>query len=246
MNDDKKATDFLTESIRHSIAIIEGGIKAYVFQGDESAYRSVATELRKILVDKNAVASFRKSIARAKRAKCLLELHYGNGRHIFLHSFRRLGKAERDDYVDITPDIYPVREHILYAATHDGKLVSLHEWLEEDLAYTENGEVLKVGTAIKHIAGQEGSHIINPVGDKRVDVGIAFLSEEPKPDVIENIDFNHSNPWRQFVIDAGMRLLGATSSMGDGLIPHTIDVPQVPSTDGTFRMQRTGQKSSIR
>ena len=245
MNDDKRATDFLAESVRHSIGIIEGGIKAYVFQGDESAYRSVSTELRKLLVDKNAVASFRKSIARAKRAKCLLELHYGNGRHIFLKSFRPLRKPERDDYVDITPDVYPVREHILYAATHEGKLVSLHEWLE-DIAYTGNGEVLKVGTAIKHIAGHEGSHIINPVGDKRVDVGIAFLSEEPKPDVIENIDFNHSNPWRQVVIDAGMRLLAATSSTGDGLILHTIDVPQIPSTDRTVRIQRTRQKSSIR
>ena len=242
MHDDKKAPDFLAESVGHSISEIERGIKAYVFQEEDSAYRDVATELRKLLVDRRATASFQKSILRAKNIECLLELHYGNGKKIFLQSFCPPGKTAADNYVDITPNIYRAREDILYAATHGGPQVSLREWLDEHLAYTRKGHILKVGTAIKHIAGREGSHIINPVGDKREDIGIAFVSEEPQPEDIRNIDFNQTNPWRQFVIDTGMRLLEATFASGDRLLEHTIDVPKTSLTDQRIRMQRKRRK----
>ena len=87
MNDDKRAVDSLAESIQHSIAAIEKGIEAYVFHGDDFAYRHVVMELRKLLLDRNAVSSFRKSIRRAKNSKNLLELHFGKGKNILLKSF---------------------------------------------------------------------------------------------------------------------------------------------------------------
>ena len=209
-----------------------------LFQQEDFAYRSVITELRKLLVDKEAVASFRRSIRRAKSAKSLLELNYGSGKNIFLKSFRRAGTPATDSYVDVTPDVYPVREDILYAATHGGTLVAIHEWLEEYLAYGSNGQILKVGTAIRYIAGKEGSHIINPVGDEREDIGIAFFSQEPTLEEIQNTDFNRTNPWRHFVIDAGMRLLAATYASGERVIEHTINVPETSNTYRPIRMQK--------
>lgn len=238
MDDDKRAVDSLAESVRHSISNIERGIRTYVFQDDDSAYRSVATELRKILVDKDGVASFRKSIKRAKSANSLFELHYGNGRKILLRSFVPDRTGETSDYMDVTPDIYRAREDILYCATHGGKLVSLHEWLKEHLACTRDGAMLKVGTAIMYIAGKEGSHIINPVGDKREDIGIAFTSRELTPKEVVDLDFNYANPWRQFVIDAGMRLLAATDASGRRLVEHAINIPEMPSPPQTMRMQK--------
>ena len=238
MGDDKRALDYLAESVRHSVAAIESGISAYVFQQEDFAYRNVVTELRKLLVDKDAVASFQRSIRRAKSARNLLELNYGSGKRIFLKSFCRTEKFATDDYVDVTPDVYAVRMDILYAATHGGTLVDLHEWLGEYLAYGSKGQVLKVSTAIRYIAGKEGSHIINPVRDEREEIGIAFFSQEPTPDELENTDFNRTNPWRQFVIDAGMRLLASTYASGERFIEHAIAVPETSNTYQPIRMQK--------
>ena len=238
MEDDKRATDSLSESVAHSIGTIERGVKEYVFEGDDSAYRRVATELRKLLADQSAVNSFRKSMQRAKTARSIFELHYGNGKNIFLRSFGTVRKTDTDDFVNITPDTYHVRQDILFAATQGGELVSLRDWLEEDLAHTSKGEVLKVGTAIKRIVGREGSHIINPIGDDREDIAVAFFPSKPTLEELSNTDFNRTNPWRQFVIDAGMRLLSATFPSGKSLIEHSIDIPNSQSSHGTIRMQK--------
>ena len=237
MPDDQRAVEFLAESVARSISNIERGVKAYVFQSDDSAYGPVSTELRKLLLDRNAVASFRRSIGRAHWAACLLELHFGSGEKIFLKSFRQTPTTP-DEYMDITPDVYAIRADILHSATKGGRLVTINKWLEEDLAHDKNGNVLKVGKTIDYIAGREGSHIIDPSGDIREDVAIAFVSREPSPENIPNIDFNHFNSWRQFVIDAGMRLLSAQTKSGERLINHTIAVPTADDHRQTLRVQK--------
>ena len=242
MQDDQRAIAALTEAVGHSISEIQSGIEAYVYQSDDSAYRRVVTELRKLLVDVDAVQSFRKSTSRAKGARNLIELHYGNGRNIRLKSFRPSKVGVASDFVDVTPDTYAFREDILHAATHDATLVSLRTWLDEDLAYDRNGRILKVGTTIKYIAGREGAHIINPVGDARDDASIAFFDKQPSPHELENTDFNQSNPWRQFVIDAGMRLLEAKFTSGERLVEHTIDMPTVRREESTIRLQKRLRK----
>ena len=238
MTDDKRALDALAESVRDSVAAIESGISAYVIRQEDFAYRSVATELRKLLVDRNAVSSFQKSLEGARSARNLFELNYGSGKSIFLKSFRRSGTSSADGYVDVTPDVYAVREDILYAATRGGTLVTLHQWLGEYLAHDGKGQILKVGTAIRYIAGKEGSHIINPVEDIRENVGIAFYPHEPTPEELESTDFNRTNPWRQFAIDAGMRLLASTYESGERVIEHAIDVPETSTTYRPMRMQK--------
>jgi len=97
---------------------------------------------------------------------------------------------------------------------------------------------MKVGKTIDYIAGREGAHIIDPTGDIREDIGIAFLSREPTPENIPNIVFNHSDAWRQFVINAGMRLLATRTRSGSSLLNHTIDVRRVEGSHRTFRIQK--------
>lgn len=242
MTKNNSATVYLEEAVLHSISEIERGIKAFVDDEDDLAYRGVATELRKLLMDKDAVRSFHKSIDRAEKAHSLFELQYGNRRDIFLKSFSPQQKIQADNYVDVTPDIYPDREDVLICAIKDGTRVSLKEWLNESVAFSKNGEALNVGTMIKYIAGKEGSHIINPVGDKREDVKIGFRSGPPTEEEIDSITFKITDPWRQFIIDAGMRLLSATNEKGKSLIVHSIEIPDTLSTRSdltyTVRIQR--------
>ncbi|MCY4654826.1 MAG: hypothetical protein OXC95_16890 [Dehalococcoidia bacterium] len=194
--------------------------------------------MRKLLMDQDAVNSFRKSLQRAKTARSIFELQYGNGKNILLKSFGKDRTIESSNYVDVTPDTFRDRRDILIASTQGGELVSLRDWLQEDLAHTSKGEILKVGTTIQRIAGREGSHIINPIGDDRENVAIAFFSKKPTPNELKSTDFNRTNPWRQFIIDAGMRLLSATSRSGEQLIEHSIDVPSAKSAPTTIRMQK--------
>lgn len=238
MKDDQTALDSLAEAIEHSISIIESGIKAYVFERDLSSYRQVSTELRKLLTDRNAARSFAKSISQAKNANNVLEVFYGNGKRIFLKSFVNGKPDSSDSYGDVTPNIYRIPEDILYSATHGDHRVTLRDWLVEDLTHDRSGRVLNVGTVIKHIADREGSHIINPSGDQREDIAIAFFNKQPSAAVIEDTDFNRWNPWRQFIIDAGMRLLDAKFKSGIGLIEHNIDIPAMQRDESTLRLQK--------
>jgi len=141
--------------------------------------------------------------------------------------------------VDITPNIYKTREEILYAATHGAGRVSLNKWLKEPLVYSKKGQILNVRAAIKYIAGREGSHIINPATDKeREDVAISFSVVRPTMEDIRNTDFDQWNPWQQFAIDAGMRLLNAKHKSGDRLFAHTISVPRTSGASQTMRIQK--------
>ena len=238
MKDDQRAINSLAEAVKDSLSIIESGIKAYVFQRDDPSYRQVATELRKLLTDRNAASSFAKSISRAKKSKNIFELRYGSGRHILVKSFRQSNVSSTGSYADVTPDIYPTRQDILHAAVHSGDPVPLRAWLDEELAYGRSGGIWKVNTVIKHIAGNEGSHIINPVGDPREDVAVAFFPRRPSPIELEETDFNQFNPWRQFVIAAGMKLLEAKFANGPRLVEHTIDVPTARRDERTLRIQK--------
>ena len=66
------------KGVQDSIDIIKRNVKAYIFERDDSTYRSIAIELRKILLDTNATASF--TGFKRKHQRSLFELYYGNGK----------------------------------------------------------------------------------------------------------------------------------------------------------------------
>ena len=220
----------IERGVQHSISTIRRSIQAYVFERDDSAYRVVAVELRKLLLDTNAAASFVPRSRKKNRMRTLFELQYGNGNNILLRSFmpdpENEEKSESGDYIPVTPNIYANRIEILCGATHGGSFVTLPVWLDEPFVYDNDGAVLKVRTVLKNIADREGAHIINLKGkDKREPAGLAFPSGPIKPEDAPFMDFVEH--WEQFVIDAGMRLLDARRSTDERpLIAHGIDVPE--------------------
>ena len=77
----------IERGVRHFISNIQRSVNAYVFDGEDSAYRVVAVELRKLLLDTNAAASFAPKGRKRKKNRNLYELHFGSGKYIYLRSF---------------------------------------------------------------------------------------------------------------------------------------------------------------
>lgn len=214
----------MQKGVQHYINIIKRSIKAYVFEEDDSMYRIVATEMRKLLLDTNAAASFTKD---KKNKMSLFELFYGNGKNILLQSFLEILKGEQrtesNNRVPVTPTIYFSRSDILCEAMYDDNLVSLPKWIEEPFVYDNFlGTVQTPRMILNYMAGKEGSHIINP---KKTDIrkGPQMALTDRIPTSSELPDF--PNHWAQFIIDAGMRLLNARrASDKKFLIKHDIVV----------------------
>ena len=217
-------------AVQHSISNIRRSVKAYVFEREDSAYRVVAVELRKLLLDTNAAASFAPRSRTKKRKRSLFELQYGSGKNILLQSFmpepQEQKRSEAEDYIAVSPRIYASRIDILCGATRGDRLVTLPVWLDEPFVHNNHGAVLKVRTVLEEIADREGSHIISLKGrDKREDVRIAFAPSPVSGEDVTSLEYVEH--WEQFVIDAGMRLLDARSSTdGHSLVAHGIDVPE--------------------
>ncbi|MYB48628.1 MAG: hypothetical protein F4X72_05060 [Dehalococcoidia bacterium] len=219
----------IERGVQHSISTIRRSVEAYVFERDDSAYRVVAVELRKLLLDTNAAASFAPKSRGNKNKRSLFELHYGRGKNILVRSFmpdtEDQKRSESEDYMAVSPSIYKSRIDILCGATSGSRLVALPIWLDEPFVHNDDGAVLKVRTVLQDIADKEGAHIIRLAGrDKREDVRVAFAPGPVSGEDIASLDYVEH--WEQFVIDAGMRLLDARSSTnGHPLIAHGIDVP---------------------
>lgn len=218
----------LKRGVQDSINIIKRNIKAYVFEEDNSVYRTVAVELRKLLLDKSASATF---IEKGKKNnKSLFELYYGDGTDILLRSFlnpRKNTKKTESNSHTVTSTLYLNRADILHKAMGEKNLINLNQWLDEPLLYHKS-KLQTLRMVLNHIADKEGAHIINP--EKRKDnimgTAITLISE---PITSSNVAFlvASDNNWTQLIIDAGMRLLNARRASDKSfLIGHDIVIPK--------------------
>ena len=115
----------IKRGVQDSINNIERSIKAYVFEEDNSVYRTVAVELRKLLLDKNAPASFIKK--GEKNNKSLFELYYDDGKDILLQSFlnpRENTKKNNLSSQTVTSDLCLTRTGVLQKAMDESNLVN--------------------------------------------------------------------------------------------------------------------------
>ena len=221
----------LDKRIQLSIDSLRRNIIEYVFEENDSAYLVVAVELRKLLLDVKAEASFEREKGK-KTKRSLFETHYGSGKQIYLRSFLSPNESgsdiNTDSHVDVNPTIYKSRHDILYNATHGGRLVNLMVWLDEAFVHDKRGAILKVRTVLGQIADKEGAHIIDRrVWDKREDVRVAFSEAPMKGEAPESLNFVEH--WEQFVIDAGMRVLDGKMGVDNRpLIEHGIVVSDAP------------------
>ena len=219
----------LKRGVQDSINIIKRNIKAYVFEEDNSVYRSVAVELRKLLLDKKASASF---VEKGKKNnKSLFELYYGDGTEILLRSFLTQQENVKKTEVSqtVTSALHLDRISILRKAKGDNNLVSLTQWLNEPLFYYEE-KPQTLRKVLKHIANKEGAHVVNPNSIKKKDnitgTAIALVSEPITSSNVEFLVASNKN-WNQLIIEAGMRLLNAKKASDRSfLIKHDIVIPK--------------------
>ena len=209
----------LEKTYRDSLKIIARNITSYVYEGETSAYKAVAVELRKLLLDENSASSF------GYRGKTIFEVCAGKAKRIYLHSFdEREAKASHvygsTNFRTITPLVYVTRRAILYSARNSSHLVTLDEWLKEDPFFDKGGMPVTVRQILQHIADKEGAHIINQMG------------RDIRPGMIFKITRDATNEtwiadvWKDFVISAGARLLfakkrkrGKTLEMFPNMLP---------------------------
>ena len=224
--DNDESIRALSEGVQNSIGSIERGVRAFVFDGVNLTYANVAVELRKLLADRNAVNSYQKDIGRARNAKNLFELRFGNMDQIYVGSF---ALEPSPDSNPVTPPVHYPRIGILQGArdTLSALPATLNHWLTEFVCYDSNYKPMNVVDAIKHVAGREGSHAINPAKDRRLRLGFT-VSVQSQTGTGEQLECDDG--WQHLIIGAGMRLLLAEDSNGRPLIQHDIDIP--PSTGG--------------
>ena len=218
----------LKRGVQDSINIIERNIKAYIFEEDNSVYRTVAVELRKLLLDKKASATF---VEKGKKNKSLFELYYGDATDILLQSFLTQQKNIKKPNTSqvVTSSLHLDRMSILRKAKGDNNLVSLTHWLNEPLFYYEEIPQTLRGV-LKHIANKEGAHIVNPNSIKKKDnitsTAIALVSEPITSSNVEFLVASNKN-WNQLIIEAGMKLLNARKASDKSfLIKHSIVIPK--------------------
>lgn len=221
--------------MRDSIDNVKLGVKAYIFDGRRAAYRTVAVELRKLLLDANSARSFG---ARGK-APTLFRLAFGRPDKIYLQSLRARSDSDRGaGYVDVGPPLHPDLKDILRHASDDDRLVSLREWLNESPVRDAHGAVRKTSSTLLDIADKEGAHAIHGWGKKdwRDQAGIALSPvSRGKMTMDEIAGLPYAANWEQFVIGAGSRLLYARRRRGDqweSLI-DTSDLPEFGGPIGT-------------
>lgn len=209
----------LRSSVGDALANILTGIREYVFNGQRSQYRSVAIELRKLLLDKNSAQSF---IGKSKNPKNLFELAYGHGDRIVLQSLApHKGLVAEDGWISVGPPLYRDLTGIISDAGADGRLLPLRQWLDECPVHDSDGALRKTGKILQEIADKEGAHIIRaqPAKDWRSKGGgIALTSRNPQEMTLDEVaTLPYDLNWQQFVIGAGARLLYARRREAGGL-----------------------------
>lgn len=200
----------LKAAVADSIANIRLGVTAYVFGNQRATYRTVAVELRKLLLDANAARSFG---ARGK-APTVLRLAYGRLDRIYLQSLQLKRDSVKDTgWADIGPPLHPDPRDILRRASAADHLVTLRDWLKETPVRDAQGAVRKTSRVLQDIADKEGAHIIDRWGGKdwrETGIAVALAPVHPSEMTTEEMaNLPYSANWEQFVIAAGASLLYA-------------------------------------
>lgn len=209
----------LRSSVGDALANILTGIREYVFNGQRAQYRSVAIELRKLLLDKNSAQSF---VGKSKNSKSLFELVYGHGERIVLQSLApHKGLASEDGWVSVGPPLYRDLTGIISDSSAAGRLLPLRQWLDECPVHDSDGARRKTGKILKEISDKEGAHIIRSQSAKdwrSKGGGITFASRNPQKMPLDEVaTLPYDLNWQQFVIGAGARLLYARRREAGGL-----------------------------
>ena len=226
----------LASDVQDSMDIIKNGVIDFVYRNRPASYRVIATELRKLLCDKDAVRSF----DRKSKRSSLFELRYGRGDKIHLQAFAKLEpQIVASDWRDAGPAVYLDSVDILRAASGGDHLLSLWHWLKEESVLDARGSPVQTHRVLKDVADKEGAHIINWKADWRDKAGVALVTRDPSKMTTEELaSADYEIGWKQFIVGAGARLLFARrrNRSGSELIFNTADMIPPPTTSRTSKM----------
>ena len=187
-------------------------VRTYILDNQRSQYRTVAVQLRILLLDENSARSFVGKGSKSK-SKSLLELVYGNQDKILMQSLLPKERLDpKDGWRDVGPPLYGDPRALLAEARNNDRLVSLRKWLSECPVYDDRGGVRQTQTVLQDIADKEGAHSIKAWGGKdwRNKAGIALTSRNPQAMTLDEVAaLEYGLNWEQFVIGAAARLLYA-------------------------------------
>ena len=179
--------------VQLSLDNMHRAILSYIFEEDQSAYQTVAVELRKLLLDKNAPKSWDKSTKR----QSLFELVYGRRDDIYVSGLPSDGSVSMFFHPEIM---------LACASSSDG-LVTMKDWLAQRHVTSPDGLERTHETLLLDVADMEGAHILGSQGASRRSwkgFGIGLLTDHMT-------DFEKGEQlmemWRQLVIFAGAKLL---------------------------------------
>lgn len=203
----------LENAVQDALANIEHSIISYL-DGRIETYRTIATNLRALLLDRNAVQSY---LGRGAVVNNLFEAVYGVDT-VCLQSFLDENGEIRGDILDkdsvaVGPPLYVGADYVLVSAKKVEDMIPLGGWLQECSVRDFDGTLRTTGEVIHSIANTEGAHFIE-ARKRRINTqtGIGLSRPNaPYPVPREELDFH---PWYQYIVEAGAKLILART-VGD-------------------------------
>ena len=220
------APELVTE-VMALLSAIEDAIIGYVYRNQRFAYRTVATNLRTLLLDNHSARSWRRETSLS-----MFELCFGAGNGIFLRSF--LDESSRGSRSPVrTLLLYPDPTAIIWQASRDSDPVSLSNWQQELLLVDVKGKEWDVRKVLQWMGDKSGAHVLNDKDDPRADLIFGLAPPDASQrDLQQLLDNSYGREWEHFVIDAGMRLLSARTNRRGQLAPmlrHDVTIPAEPT-----------------
>ena len=188
MCDEKKPK--LKVQVKEQLRELEAAVERFIADDESSAYRTAAVALRALLTDRNGLHSWVCQEHRGGYSNIMEYLHSGN---IHLKSML----VPHDVSKLQPPDVFLTNHALFGDAAADNPIVPLKDWLGQIV-----GPKLDVRDMIRNIGGKDMAHIISI--DSSRDQGDRYRDMF----VITKVDSGREiNPWPQFIIGAGIRLL---------------------------------------
>lgn len=188
MCDEKKLR--LKGEVREHLRELEVAVRRYIIDGEASAYRPIAGALRLLLTDRNSLNSWICAEHRGDYSNIMEYLHAGS---IHLRSMQ----VPHDNSELPLQSIFLTPHALFGDAAENVSMIPLADWLDEIVgpAKTTRDMIIEIGS-------KDMAHIIP--GDKYREVWH-----------IEKVESGRKfNPWPQFILGAGIRLLYACYDNG--------------------------------
>ena len=185
---------------------IHSNIMDYIFKFRRSAYRNIATDLRTLLLDTNAIKSFGGRWKETNQS--LFEVVYRQDGNIFIPAMVKGWSAKDKARIEETSmPITPAPATLITKMRTTENMVPLSNWLEADYVRTKKRGWLKVNRLLRLTADREGAHLLNRTHEKDLRKDIFDVLWGP-PELNENTaEQARRTVWEQFIIQAGIALL---------------------------------------